>query len=362
MTTTPVRATSCDLDSTPVPTKTDTAILQKRLLKKNIESTLLLFKFCDLISDVILDLFALEPIQVKEKLNEFKLPYNKVSVAKLLSIRSNAFGIQDLEDIYHSLQLYRTAFSSKQKKWITLNLLEPAEDISFPTDEKVIRHNILQGLRIKGLNAVVKVITYNELIWVMIIEKKLTRRNGMKLLAPIFWCYEIGLPFIFTASKIRGTLMECILRAMKYKNHKSKQLEGKDVKSLLALIKHKSINKSNHLFPYTQQAQVGRGFFDISARKSRESYVSKVFDTKDPITLETFTVKAEAVWRGDLIPEMKGEPFPVTMTLQSKDLVGMLKHMVSTNMVTTPLPAYLQEIVRSAKNQVCMRALGNSNN
>lgn len=70
--------------------------------------------------------------------------------------------------------------------------------------------------------------------------------------------------------------------------------------------------------------------------------------------------QADAVWRDrELVPEMEGEPIQVTMTLKSKDLVGMVKHMASRDMLSTPLPDYLQTIVRSAKNKVCMKTVGN---
>ncbi|XP_054275656.1 uncharacterized protein LOC128994861 [Macrosteles quadrilineatus] len=359
MSSTPLRPIDDGNNSTPV--QTNYARLQKKNLRSNIKDLLQRFKFKELISDVVLGIFDLEPEEVKEKMSELRLPSDKDSVATLLSSRTQAFSVQDLEEMYHLLLLYRTAFDSKKKKWTPVNLLEPADDLSFATDENLIRLNILQGLRIKGLNAVVKVITHEDLIWVMIIEKKLTRRRGIKLMTPLFICYEIGTPYIFTASKINETTMECLLRAMKYKKHKLQHLEGRDVKSLLSLLKHKTSNRSNQIVPCTQGAvRVGHRYFDVSKKQSRETYVNRVFDTKDPIILETFNVRANTVWRGDVIPGMQGEPFTMALSLQSKNLVGMIKHMSSIDMINTPLPDYLQEITRSGKNQVCMKSRGTS--
>lgn len=57
-------------------------------LRSNIKDLLQRFKFKELISDVVLGIFELEPEEVKEKINELRLPSDKASVATLLSSRS----------------------------------------------------------------------------------------------------------------------------------------------------------------------------------------------------------------------------------------------------------------------------------
>jgi hypothetical protein len=65
-------------------------LVSERLLKRNIREVLLQFKFNELITDVILDLFDLESSEVREKLVELRLPCSKVSVATLLTSKSQA--------------------------------------------------------------------------------------------------------------------------------------------------------------------------------------------------------------------------------------------------------------------------------
>uniref|UniRef100_A0A1B6KS60 Uncharacterized protein n=1 Tax=Graphocephala atropunctata TaxID=36148 RepID=A0A1B6KS60_9HEMI len=342
----------------PTPTVLNIRKLEKRRLKGEIEKTLSRFYMKQLTSDTIVNLFELDRVEINHHLNELKLPFKKQYVVQLLGIRTRAFSVEELRELHCLLQLYRIAYFSHTKMWTAVNLLEPDEDLQNPAANDVIKRNLLQAFRIKSLNAIVNVITHDDFVWVMIVCKKLTRNKGVKLQTPQFLCYQIGTPYLLVDSVIPATVQECILKAMKYKKWKIHQLEGRDIKSLLYLLRNRGINAAGNMVEDYEpaEAEVGHRTIDFTKRKARETYVNKVFQTTEPITLSHFTVSAETNWRDDaIVPEMAGEPFKATLKLKSNNIIEMIKDMVKNDMIVTPVPEYVQTILRSAKNKVVMR-------
>uniref|UniRef100_A0A1B6J4U3 Centromere protein N n=1 Tax=Homalodisca liturata TaxID=320908 RepID=A0A1B6J4U3_9HEMI len=340
------------------PTQPDNRKLQKQRLKNEIKTTLSRFHINQLTSESIVSLFELETVEINHHLNELKLPFKKQSVVQLLGVRARAFSVEELSDLHGLLQLYRIAYFSHTKNWSPLNLLEPDDNLQSPADEEIIRRNLLQAFRIKGLNAIINVITHDELVWVMIVGKKLTRKKGIRLQTPLFLCYEVGTPYIFVASPVPISVMECILKAMQYKKHKVHHLEGRNIKSLLFLLRNKAMNvgKNKTIAYEPAEAEVGRRNIDFTKRKAREIYANNVFQATDSVMLESLSLTADSTWRDNVIvPEMTGEPFKATLQLKSKNLFGMIKDMIANNMIVTPLPEYVQTVLHSGKNRITMR-------
>lgn len=72
-------------------------------------------------------------------------------------------------------------------------------------------------------------------------------------------------------------------------------------------------------------------------------------------------LQIDAVWQENvLVPEMAGEHMNVKVELVSKtgSVVNTIKNFQKNNILATPLPNYLQKIVKSAKNKVEMRTAG----
>lgn len=62
----------------------------------------------------------------------------------------------------------------------------------------------------------VKVIEHDDMVWVMIVEKQLTRRKGVKSKTPVFLCYEINTPcfFITSSSRLQVDVLEVSVKVV----------------------------------------------------------------------------------------------------------------------------------------------------
>lgn len=67
-------------------------------------------------------------------------------------------------------------------------------------------------------------------------------------------------------------------------------------------------------------------------------------------------MQADGVMRENtIVPSMAGESFKATLQLRSKNVIEMIKYAVVNDIVATPVPEYLREVLRSGKNKIDMR-------
>lgn len=131
----------------------------------------------------------------------------------------------------------------KRKIWYAYELQGSSEALRQPEGHE-LQENIKERFHVADLDMIVKVVTYNNVMFIYVKEeeeeKKRKRKRQKKRSTPIFFALFLEHKYFFCSKKMVPLYyVEVIANSLGYKNGKPIKLMGRDLRSLIKLLWNK---------------------------------------------------------------------------------------------------------------------------
>lgn len=126
---------------------------------------------------------------------------------------------------------------SKRKVWYCYELTSPNKPVNYVGKRK-LQEDIIKELSLNTIQANVKVVTYNDVTFVYIKEKK--KKKQAISVTPFYFALFLGHEYIFCSKKnISSDFMKIVTDTLGYKKIKKIKLIGRDIRSLMRMLRIK---------------------------------------------------------------------------------------------------------------------------
>ncbi|KAF6215164.1 hypothetical protein GE061_009915 [Apolygus lucorum] len=249
------------------------------------------------------------------------------------------------------------------REWFCIKLTEPFPDP--PPSLNELEKNISRSYKKELRNAIVMKVQRNELVFVMIIEEKTTKK-GVRHLPPVFFVLNTQLeaPFVFYTPKLTEPHpLELFSSALGYQDYSFSSYKGKDVSSLFEMVQKKTSGAVALRPPMYITAPIDNGWVtDFSSYRWKSDYAQKVIPGSSK--MNSFSVKSTNEWKGTSVfprlPNISMVRSRITVQCRSKttSVEDVLREAIVRGEIQAPVPSWVQSFANRPRNSISIHSLG----
>lgn len=322
---------------------------KRKILKEKFVNLFKKFKKNELQNNVTALLTDSLQEKVKSALKHYRLSYSSENFGKVVLHLLKDKEFEVVRGIYNHMCLLDVALH-KSRTWMPFSLLNPLSQVRIQ-DEKQMEKLVLQAIRIEKMNGDIYAKSIDGFIYVMIIFKKLRRNKGIALTQPLYFAVSTENPYFFMIkNQFSDAIVPVIVKALAYeKFHKHSQLSGKNIQSLIQMLKMKA-NRTEEPeeISFVPQAWVGgrlNFFLDHEERlRHTDHFLGDNF-----IQLEELNITGPEEFSDEQINLYGNQP-RTSMTLRSPDIVQFIRLMAWKGAIKPPFPNYIKKFNVLGKN------------
>ncbi|XP_068083612.1 uncharacterized protein [Anabrus simplex] len=312
------------------------------------------FSLQELKDDVIPEFKSVTWKKVKEKLMAEKMSLTVKSATMILTSSLTTLGIEELTRKLYDIMLIDVAFHSKQKFWVTCKLIgNPERQIPL----KSIERNLTQACRRNDLECIIRVLPRDDLIWLMIIEKRIVKNQGIVLQKPVYAAYYWGERYLFLANH-KPLIIKVIAQALDYDNGIILKLRGQSLESLFRMLKNKESQAASlgtfleSRFEPELPKESSNGI-DYTTLLTRKQYTKDFFGDDPPQISKLIVTDNEKTWHGiKSVPKMEKAKVETSVVFKSNNVLQMMQGMVHIGAIKLPLPPFITKVTTQAQTTV----------
>ncbi|XP_043270509.1 uncharacterized protein [Venturia canescens] len=211
-----------------------------------------------------------------------------------------------LNDRIANLDIINISRHHSKKTWYTFKMLTQKSERQGVLTKSEIKTKIVQQFEKHQLKVDVRVIDYESLTFISIIDKPKDKRKSHRVL-PFFFAMSMELEFLF-CSRINPPkdFLQILVESFGYTSFKVVKLVGRDLHSLIQILRMKmqgAVDSENYETPRLKPAApvVTSSGIDFRQNKQRREYAEQCFG-KEPPTLELLVATGpERPWVDDEI-------------------------------------------------------------
>ncbi|XP_067216527.1 uncharacterized protein [Linepithema humile] len=270
------------------------------LIKYNLCNVIKRFKFEEL-EDAVMPIFPeISWSRIKSKLIKNHKTFNVHNVSLIIKETIDNVNLREKEIFNRltTLEVIDISRHSNRRIWYAYELTESNRAENY-LKKRDMEDNIKNEFHSNGLTVDVKTTKHEDITFINIKEnKKIAKRKIVRLDTSTFFAFFSGHKYIFCSKKnISFDIMKMIATCIGYDNNKRINLMGKDLKSLIRLLRIKQQGVShaeniNQASAYKPSSPIVKDDgIDYMQDKQRNKYAKQCLG-KDPPTLELLVVKA----------------------------------------------------------------------
>ncbi|KAG8236237.1 hypothetical protein J437_LFUL010990 [Ladona fulva] len=249
------------------------------------------------------------------------------------------------------MQLSDVFLHSKRRIWYSFELCGKANNCLL--SEGGLKRDLTATFEKLNLKYDFAVAMFDEVAWIRV------ALPSSKADTALYIAYFIGEGFIFVSKrKINFKLMKALSSGLKYESLKVLDLNGKDVWSLLKILKQRKSKalEIDHARCYNQEEYLNNSrVVDFSQKSARRAEIKDCFANNSP-DLQSFTIKSESGLRvAEVLPEMSGYPCRSKIRISHPNLHEFLIEASQRNVITQPLPQYMKHFFLTGKNVITLK-------
>ncbi|XP_046414656.1 uncharacterized protein LOC124176879 isoform X1 [Neodiprion fabricii] len=279
-------------------------------------------------------------------------------------ITTAKIGNNDLRDRLSILEVIEVSRHSNQRIWTCHELRGETVTMSGFQSDSEIRDRVAKEFLRSVQNMEVQITSYNGITFLTLRSSQRSTSRRVKNVETLYFAFCKGEKYFFSGKKNMGkNYLLAMAQALGYTNTKPSKLSGRDLKSLIKLLRAKqqgAMNSKNislpPVYPGLQPVVRSTGI-DFTESKQRGEYIDKCFGTEAPKTEMLAVNIASEVWDcPELVPEMEGESGICKWEFHSTYIPGMMKKLVQRRVLTIPLPIYVQDMLIIGRNETTLRS------
>ncbi|XP_047356824.1 uncharacterized protein LOC124951863 [Vespa velutina] len=248
----------------------------------------------------------------------------------------------------------------KRKHWYTYSVSdsnnEPLHigtgDFKQSVKEKLDRQKLL------STKIEVDAIVFNGIMYLSI---KYIKRNNVKVPANYFALF-LDQKYLFSAKKNPPNIfIDAITHSMGYNKHKSIDLRGKDLMSLMRLLRLRIqgalsaadiINKTTY---QNAQPMIRDTGIDYTQERQRRNFTENCFGVNPP-TLDTLVVRGpnSSISDREVASRLTNDIIQVGWEFRSEDVIMFLTTLFERGILLAPLPPYISNLMSMGRNELTL--------
>ncbi|XP_018402618.1 PREDICTED: uncharacterized protein LOC108779658 [Cyphomyrmex costatus] len=270
--------------------------------------------------------------------------------------------VKDLQNRLTMLTVTDISRHSYRKIWYGYKLIGLNEKLKF-FDKQKMQKNIQMEFSANDLNADVKTIMYNSIMFVSINEKRKKQKKAKQFSTPIYFALFLGHNYFFCSRKCApNNYVKAIAISLGYNSCKTIKLMGKDLKSLMKLLwmKQQNVLQAENISqpPVYQPSDpiISNNGIDFTQNKQRKKYVEQCYGENPPI-LEKLVIKGpiESIQHDCLASKLPTNSIRMNWEFRSHNMARFLTTLIERHAFTLPLPEYVSDLMILGKNELTLR-------
>ncbi|XP_032674615.1 uncharacterized protein LOC116845703 isoform X2 [Odontomachus brunneus] len=300
--------------------------------------------------------------RVKSKLVRNHKNFTTTNAVRVIEESLNRAQLKEKElyDRLAILEVTDVSRHNKRKIWYGYELTNPSKLVNY-VGKRELEENITKNFSSNAIQVNVKVVTYNDVTFVYIKEKK-KKRQSMSV-TPFYFALFLGHKYFFCSRKnISNGFIKLMTDTLGYTKSKRIKLIGRDVRSLMRMlwIKRQGVlhatDLNQSLVYETSKPIVKNTGIDYTQAKQRENYAKQCFG-EDPPTLESLVIHGpqESIHHRDLASVLPSDTIRMNWEFRSHNVARFLSSLIVKHVFVLPLPDYVANLITLGKNELTLR-------
>ncbi|KAI4487575.1 hypothetical protein M0804_005724 [Polistes exclamans] len=216
----------------------------------------------------------------------------------------------------------------------------------------------LNRLKFTNKNIEVDAVVFNGIMYLSI---KLVMRDSLKTPANYFAIF-LDKKYIFAAQKkTLQVLVDAITQSMGYNKNKSIDLNGKDLMSLMKLLrvrKQGAVSLSDIMnIPMYKNAKpiIRKTGIDFTQERQRRKFIENRFGL-DPPTLNTLVINGAntSIYDREIASRLPNNTIQIGWEFRSENIAIFLIHLFERGILLPPLPSYISNLMVMGRNMLTL--------
>ncbi|XP_046734534.1 uncharacterized protein LOC124404451 [Diprion similis] len=279
-------------------------------------------------------------------------------------ITAARIGNNDLRDRLSILEVIEVSRHSNHRIWTCHELRGETMTTSGSQSDSEIRDRVAKAFLRSIQKMEVQITSHNGITFLTLRSSNQSTTRRVKKGETLYFALCKGEKYFFSGKKNLGKdYLMAMAQGLGYTNTKPSKLSGRELKSLIKLLRAKQQGAINNehvsgppVYPGLQPVVRSTGI-DFTESKQRGEFIDKCFGTEPPKTEMLAVNIASETWDcPELVPEMEGESGICKWEFHSTYIPGMMKKLVQRRVLTIPLPIYVQDMLIIGRNETTLRS------
>ncbi|XP_014472259.1 PREDICTED: uncharacterized protein LOC106743185 [Dinoponera quadriceps] len=334
------------------------------IILRRINAMIRRFKFEELERDVMPIFPEIAWSRVKSKLVKNHKNFTITNAVRIIgeAINNTDFTEKDLCDRLATLEITDISKHSKRRIWYSYELTNLDKEVNY-IGKREFEKSLTDEFYNNGIEVNVKILKYNDITFVCIKEKKKKRRQAT-LVTPFFFALFTGHKYFFCSKKkISSDFIIAIANTLGYKKSKRIKLAGRDVRSLMRMLRMKQqgvLHAANLNILSMHEASdpiIKDAGIDYTQTKQRANYAKQCF-SEDPPILESLVIHGpqESIQHSDLASILPSDIIRMNWEFSSHNVARFLTSLIEKRVFLLPLPQYVANFMTLGKNELILRS------
>nr|CAD7203154.1 unnamed protein product [Timema douglasi] len=322
-----------------------------------------LFKLTEFKS-IVLPLFEeITWSEVKKRIIKEKKTFTVQSLTDLLINQVKRLEVDDLLTRVHNLQLLEKAVHPERVIWKAVYLEQGEGRFCTKWSAKFFQQELKRKCTTNNLSTVIQVIHRNNLLWIMVVVKKVVHNRGVQLGRPTYLAFVPLDKYLFFACGATNSLLNAVKETFGADYIKKCNLSGRDIKSLYQMLKNKensafntrSVVLDNQTFTRVVHPERTLHGLDFSRTNDRRRYIKSLLGDNPPVVQRLEIEVRNCRWQAKHLVRGIDMKLSSTVTLTAPNIPDMIENMATTGALRTPAPHFISQYCHLGKNLITLR-------